>query len=59
MTAPQPARLPCTVLSGFLGAALSRLRAGLDACQLDEVQVELDSSAWRNLPNPFPPLASS
>jgi hypothetical protein len=40
MTLPPSARLPCTVLSGFLG----------------EAQVELDSSARRSLPNPFPPL---
>ena len=45
----------------FIGVGLdeARLRAGLDACLLDEAQVDLDSSAWRNLPNPFPPLASS
>jgi G3E family GTPase len=42
----------------FIGVGLDEagLRAGLDACLLDEALVDLDSSAWRSLPNPFPPL---
>jgi G3E family GTPase len=45
----------------FIGVGLDgrRLRAELDACLLDEARVNLDSSAWRSLPNPFPPLAKT
>ena len=42
----------------FIGQKMDELalRAGLDACLLDEKLAQADSTEWTGLPNPFPTL---
>ena len=45
----------------FIGQQMheAALRAGLDACLLDERLADADSKAWAELPNPFPALGTA
>ncbi len=42
----------------FIGQRMDEaaIRAGLEACLLDDAIAKRDSSVWAELPNPFPPL---